>query len=221
MGGFMFFLLVLIACIVGFKFWSSPKERYVRSVSAGKTPDQIKTIRYFVDTMFGKFTDPEYEQYVNSIVLRESSKETAMNKLGIDEDQVNEIEPLMMEGYDFNDNTYSKRVGNDWVSSAYQLTWLFFSAEQLYIYTRHFYMDETREDEDTQEYFYKDITAFKTGSKTVDQFDKLTNARSTVNTETFSIVVPGDTVDVALRNSHSLNDRIQGMKQLLREKKMQ
>lgn len=214
--------LLIIAVVVLVKIFNSPKEKYVRSVSGGKTPEQKKTIRYFVETLFGKWSsDEEYENYLESLLDREGSKAHAMIKLGIDEEEVHEIEPVMMEGYLFDNTAYQKRRKKDgkWVSSGFELSWLFFGESQVYIYTKTIYTDETRAKEDTMEYFYKDITAFKTGSENVDIYDKITNKHDYVNTTNFQVVVPGDSKMIAVRDAGTLEHSIQGMKQLLREKK--
>ena len=48
----------------------------------------------------------------------------------------------------------------------YQISWLFFSATQLYAYQYTFNMDNFDKKEQTLEYFYKDVTNFATSSDT-------------------------------------------------------
>ena len=216
--GFLFFL-IFIAAVIFFKIYSSPKETLARELSKGKTQEQIKTIRYLLETTLGpKWTsDSEYESYLDSIVKIDVQQ--AINKIGVDESEVNEIDPVEMEGYVFDKNTLQKRVGSRWISSCYHVTWLFFSPTQVYIYRRQFNADETRDNVSTLEYFYRDVTAFRTGTETFDVVDKLTSKSTSVNVDSFQVVVPGDDFRVSVRDNSDFENKVQGMKQLLREKK--
>ena len=72
--------------------------------------------------------------------------------------------------------------------------------------------------ERTEEYFYKDITNFSTSTKSVKYRDK-TGTEKTRDTTSFTIVVPGDKIEVAMRPTSEIEQSIQAMKQKLREKK--
>ena len=219
-------LVLIIAAVVFYKIWSSPKEKYARKLSKGKNQDQIKTIRFFLGTILGPkwSSDSEFENYLNSLV--EINVDKAIEKLGLDETEVNEIEPVLIEGYIFDKNVLAKRNDkNKWISSPYHATWLLFSANQVYVYRKEFWADENRDNVSTLEYFYKDVTAFRTGQESYEFMDTVINGKEVdekirqVNVDTFTIVVPGDNLKIAARDSVNLEGRVKAMQQLLREKK--
>ena len=106
---------------------------------------------------------------------------------------------------------------------------MFFGEDQLYVYNHSFdTTDETRQDT-TQEYFYKDVTAFATNSdswqkkvwvqegKGCSQTKELQDKQ--VNEELFRIVVPGEVFACAYSDDGTAVAKIAAMKQKLREKK--
>ena len=80
-------------------------------------------------------------------------------------------------------------------------------------------MDEDKKREDTEEYFYQDVTAFVTKS----QSEKAKNTDGTtvdVETTKLGIVVPGTTLMVAVNDTDStFRNSVKAMKFKLREKK--
>ena len=193
-----------------------PNAQLIQQASRGKNAEQIKVIEYFLKSegCFSKnMTDDEYMAIVR--------KKRALSKIGLDEDELQEIPPIMFEGFTFK-NAWSKRRANgNWVSSAYQVSWLFFSATEVYIYQYTMNMDEDKKSESTEEYFYRDVTSFNSRTETEDAKDNHGN-KIEVESNKFCIVVPGATLTVALQDTTGdFESAIQGMKQKLREKKMQ
>ncbi|MCQ2213026.1 MAG: hypothetical protein MJZ36_05255 [Bacteroidaceae bacterium] len=171
-------------------------------------------------------SDAEYDQMVLDVLNSTDYKQKALNKLGIDEDQVKEIEPVHFEGFVYDENGKSfTKYGDDGKSrsSKYQVSWLFFSATQLYLYQNTFNMDEDGKQEVTEEYFYKDITNFATSSDTVEtpfydaKKDKM--VLKNVNSNRFLMTVPGNKFYCSLEQNDYAERAIQGMKAMLREKK--
>ena len=156
-------------------------------------------------------------------------RKKALDKIGLDESQVNEIAPVHFADYllDEKGTNYARR-GKDgkWRSSAYQISWIFFSSAQIYVYQYTFNMDEDGKKETTEEYFYKDITNFSTSSDTVEKevIEKVnckgpTFAHQNINSNRFSIAVPGGRYYCAMEQNDYSEKAIQGMKAKLREKK--
>jgi len=156
-------------------------------------------------------------------------KQKAMEKIGLDESQVNEISPIHFEDYLFDEKKALARYGKDgiWRSSAYQISWIFFSATQVYLYQYTFNMDEDGKKEQTQEFFYKDITNFTTTSDSVEKevvskvscTGSATYVRSNVDTNRFMLSAMGDKLYCAMQQNDYTEKSIQGMKAKLREKK--
>lgn len=196
----------------------------LKNYCRGKSAEQVKVIEYFCKQegcLSKNMSDDEYSQMVirkrDSLNLRQK----ALNKIGLDEDEVSEIPPAVFEGYVFKNAFAKKRANGNWVSSAYQVSWLFFSATEVYIYQYTINMDEDKKSESTEEYFYRDVTSFNTRTETENAKDIHGN-KIEVESNKFAIIVPGATLCVALDDTNGdFEAAIQSMKQKLREKKMQ
>lgn len=202
---------------------SDPNAQLIREESVGKNEEQIKVIKYFLkqEGCFSKnITDDEYLAMVRQKRDSLNLKEKALNKIGLDEDELREIPPIMFEGFTFNKAWSKRRANGTWVSSAYQVTWLFFSATEVYIYQYTMNMDEDKKTESTEEYFYRDVTSFNTKNETEVARDSNGN-NIEIESNKFAIIVPGASLSVAMDGNADVEASIQGMKQKLREKKTQ
>jgi len=212
------------------------KSGEFKKLLKGRTPEQQSVIKYFLGSgggclsMFSSgLSDEQYESMVMGKAKGTDFKQKALAKLGVDESQVNEIEPVHFEGYYFDEKTTWAKPGKDrnWRSSAYQISWLFFSSTQVYVYQYTFYMADDTLKEKTDEYFYKDITNFSSSSDTVEKevLEKTsctgtpTYSRKSVSYNRFSLVVPGERFDCSMEQNDYTERSIQGMKAKLREKK--
>lgn len=134
--------------------------------------DQSQIIHYFYDER-GCLTkgvpdaefDTNKERQINALNL----KQKALNKLGGDEDQVKEVEPICLIG-PFYDKCWRRR-GSDNINrySVHQVTYIFCSSDQVYVYQYTINLDSDEKKENAEEYFYKDITNFTT----IDETEKL------------------------------------------------
>lgn len=207
-------------------------EQDIRRLCKGRTEEQKKVIRYFLGgggCLASTLKDAEYDALVQTKAKSMNFKQKALNKIGLDESQVNEIEPVHFEGYCFDEKKAYAKWGKDrmWRSSAYQISWIFFSSTQVYVYQYTFNMAEDGKKEVTEEYFYKDITNFSTSSDTVEKevLDKIscngtaTYSRKNVDSNRFALVVPGGKFYCSMEQSDYTERAIQGMKAKLREKK--
>lgn len=215
-------VLIIAAAVVYYtKVYNSPNAKAVRAVCQGKTPEQVKTVEYFCKEgcMTKTISDDEYLQMVRAKRDSMNFKKKALDKIGLDEDEVSEIPPAMFEGFVYK-NAYAKQnASGKWVSSAYQVSWVFFSSTQVYLYSYTFNMDEDKKNERTDEFFYKDVTSFSTLSES-DTAHGLGGNTFEVTSEQFAMVVPGDKLFLAMGDIKDADSIIQAMKQKLREKKM-
>ena len=201
---------------------------WVKDRIKGRNDDQKAVIRYFCNepACLSKkpMTDEEYDCMVLKVLNSNDYKQKALGKIGLDEDQVQEIEPVHFEGYQFDKQSLTK-LGKDgkYRSSKYQVSWLFFSATQVYLYQNTFNMDEDGKKESTEEYFYRDITNFSTSSDTLEtplhHAKKDETFLKDVDSNRFAITVPGDKFYCSLEQNDYTERAIQGMKAMLREKK--
>jgi len=218
--------LIIIAIIAFGVLWLKANME-VNKLCKGKNEDQKKVIRYRYGGLFvfGKMTDAEYDQHVQDVMKNLNIRQKALNKIGLDEDQFREIDPVCLEGY----SRKNAFVGKDDLlrSTIYEMAWLFFSDTQVYMYRCIIDMTSDNKKENTEEYFYKDITNFSTSSETIEAF-KVKNgcfgAKKTeekVNREfsDFGLIVPGDKFRCSTSNSKDIDQSVSAMKQKLREKK--
>ncbi len=216
-------IFLIVGAIVYFKFKRDPS--WVKDLCKGKTEEQKKVIRYFVleGCLAGTMSDSDYDSMVNARAQSMDFKQKALEKHGIDIDQVQEIPPVHFEGYVFDNKSFAKRgKDNVWRSSKYQTTWIFFSDTQVYFYQYTFNLDESSKRESTDEYFYKDIVNFSSSSNSeeVTEYSKSGDKRlTTVDSNIFQLVVPGDKIACALQLNDETENVIKGMKNKLREKK--
>jgi hypothetical protein len=222
--------LAIVGAIIGGIIGSAISEDSVGAVGtifmlAGAIVGYILYNKKFKTT---GMTDAEYDALIQSKV--KDSKAKALSKIGLDEDEVKEIEPADFEGYKYKEAGYAKRrFDGSVVSSCYEKTWLFFSNTQIYFWNFKFHLDKDSKKEDTQEYFYKDVTSFSTSSESEKTKiyippqgckEKIGIIKDEeVNSTTFKLVVPGDSQGVAMENTDANNNKVQAMKQKLREKK--
>jgi hypothetical protein len=219
--GALLVIIIVAAVVYYIKVYNSPNAKAVRALCQGKTSDQVKTVEYFCKEgcMTKTISDEEYLQMVRAKRDAMNFKKKALDKIGLDEDEVSEIPPAMFEGFVYK-NAYAKQnASGKWVSSAYQVSWVFFSSTQVYLYSYTFKMDEDKKNERTDEFFYKDVTSFSTLSES-DTAHGLGRNTFEVTSEQFAMVVPGDKLCLAMGDIQDADAIIQAMKQKLREKKM-
>jgi hypothetical protein len=220
------------SAIAGAAVDATAKQAEMQRALKGRTPDQQKVIKYFYGAggcLSAGLKDEEYESMVKAKLNSIDFKQKALDKIGLDESEVSEITPVTFSGYNFDSKNAYARRGKDgvWRSSQYQVSWIFFSATQVYVYQYTFNMDEEGKKESTEEYFYKDITNFSTSSDTVEKeavdkvncSGKATYSRYNVETNRFALIVPGDKFYCSMEQNDYSERAIQGMKAKLREKK--
>ena len=217
-------VIIIVLIVVGFLWLKANME--ISKLCKGKTEDQKKVIKYRHGGVFvlGKMTDADYDQHVQNVIAKLNTKQRALNKIGLDEDQLREIDPVIFEGYS-SENAF---VGKDdkLRSTKYETAWLFFSDTQVYMYSYKMDMMSDDKKESTEEYFYKDITNFSTSAETIEAFKTKTGCfgsseKEKVNREfsNFGLIVPGDKFRCSTSNVKNLDQSVNAMKQKLREKK--
>ena len=204
-----------------------------------KSDDEVKALKFFcgIPIKSGCFKKEYlsiegYQKLVDAKKGEIDFKEKAISKLGIDEDQCKEINPVSFEGPRY---TYKKLqplakwIDGKFFSSMYEITWLFFGEEQVYVYNFAFDTTDATAQEKTQEYFYSDINAFATQSDNVEKktwIVETTTCGSDVkqgkkmfNEDLFKIVVPGEAYECSFPNTDEDNQSVSAMKQKLRDSK--
>ena len=104
-------------------------------------------------------SDEEYEQLVREKIESMNIAELGLEKLGLDPDQVKEINPIIIQDQVITDTSFTVRNETTHAlhSSTQYVTYLYFTDEELFVYKIQFDMCCNTQDEWTSEFFYKDI----------------------------------------------------------------
>jgi len=213
---------------------AAAKQQEMQMLLRGKNSEQQAIIKFFYGAsggcMSSGMTVEEYRQKVRARLNGMDTKSMALRKLGIDEEEVQEIAPVTFEGYVFNDkvdNLVARASTNTWVSSEYMITWLFFGEREVFIYQYSFSMASDSKKENTMQYFYQDVTNFTASSETYQKLVAESSGcmggtqymQASANADEFKIVVPGDTLRCSMTPTDSTDAAIRGMRNKLREMK--
>jgi hypothetical protein len=228
MFNFIIFLVILYfiakSGIIGRAFG---KKKDTRLDLRGKTEDQKKIIKYFIAQGFFawlfKISDQAFDNILARKVQSYNILDMALSKLGVDVDEVQEINPIFLDGYLI--DAHHSKIGADDVyrSSEYQLSCVLCSSTQIYLYSFAFDLTSSNTSEFTKEFFYKDITSITTETNIIEVAQTsgclgLGLERKAVDRLRFQVVVPNDIFNCSIRREHEPS--IQGMKAKLREKKL-
>lgn len=163
--------------------------------------------------------DAEFDKLFQEKLNKLNPKATGMNKVGVIEDDF-QADPFYISGKKY-DSYY--RYGKDGVARTNhnEITWLFFTKDQVLIYTLNFKMTEDKKTENTQEFFYSDIVSVSTGTTSVEvqKGNAIDRNDDSIEAEEFRLVVPGDKMCFAFTSNEAVSKSIQGMKNLIRTKK--
>ncbi|MBQ9762652.1 MAG: hypothetical protein IJV82_06225 [Oscillospiraceae bacterium] len=207
------------------------------AMKKGKTEEQKKIIDFLFSSGAGgcgctgskaTMTMQEYIAIVQRRCQSMNLQARALQKIGLDPSQVQEIPPVMLSSFVYDDDCLIRVDNNIAVSSQYSITWIYFSATQMYTYK---YIFDTTSDntwEFTKDFFYTDITCFSTLRAVKEKID-VTAGKGCMSSEevtknhyvvdTLEIIVPGANYSFSLRNSETIEQSIQAAKAMVREKK--
>lgn len=162
-------------------------------------------------------TDQQYDASVASYLG--NTREKALNKLGIDASEVQEIEPIEFSSYRYKGCTRAKKgEDNYWRTDVYESITMFFSANEVHCYTLNYNTLEKKQTESTDVYFYSDIVSVSTSSEEA----QLGFMNETVNYEAFKLTTAGGTsLSIGIKDQDNAQRSINAMRQLLRAKKTQ
>jgi hypothetical protein len=168
---------------------------------------------YILYKCVGTPSDEEYDNMCADHAANMMSK--ALVKLGVDEDEVKEIEPISFGGYCYSGyDQYKQGKDKKWRTDKYQSVKLFFSDNEVHVYTYTFTTTEDAKSEATDVYFYRDIVSVSTATLSAKIDEK------NVDFECFRLTTAGGTaLEVSLRDIDGAQRSINAMRQLLRAKK--
>lgn len=167
----------------------------------------------------GAMKPADYYQYAYSKIQSMDLKNKGLKKLGIEESEVTEVEPLSVWGFNSNAKSVWYYIYNGVaLSPEVQGTWMFFSDSRVYLYSYTLNTITDGKKETADEFSYKDIVNISTYESTVE---RAINKKKTM-TYTFSqlaLTVPGDKLYFGCVNDPEMERKLKAIKQKLREKK--
>ena len=110
------------------------------ALKKGKTDEQKKVIDFLYKSgnsgcgclgMSSGMTMQEYIEKVQRKCNKLNLHERALAKIGLDESQVQEIPPIVLSSFVYDDDCIIRADNNVAVSSQYSITWIFFSDTQM------------------------------------------------------------------------------------------
>lgn len=217
-------ILIVIAYFVWKIFYADSASTKMVLKQKKRTEEQKKVIRYFLNGEHNlrRMKDEEYDAMVAEFVNRDH-RSKALSRVGLDEDELKEIAPICLHNYNYMKAWARKGKDGKWRSSSYQVTWLFFSANQLYLYQETINFDCEEKRTSTEEFHYKDVVSFSTTTEVEEIIEEYktdgTEVHKNIESNKFKIVVPGDSFYAAMQPTPENERAIQGLKNKLREKK--
>jgi len=214
-----------------------------------KYPVQTRVIEYFMhNAIIGgrnyagsmKY-DADYDELVKSQISINDVKTRAFVKLGLDESELTEIEPIHFENYYFGseddiDEYVKYSITSSWNrpeqmrnsnvmigigkdgklrSSVYQVTWLFSTPKQVCVYQEIIYLHKNETDEITRQFLWKHITSM-TGLRNTLKI-KSQSGQISEKVDVFQLSVAGDSFICSMTPTDYTTKAINAMKQRLLE----
>jgi hypothetical protein len=208
------------------------KDPELEAALRGQTPEQQKLIKYFMapDGCFSKnISDEEYEKIVWDKINLLNLKQRALDRAGFDEYRVNEIPPVELRHWHFGEKALKKR-GLDGLfrSSAYQVTWLFFTVNLVFIYQYTLFLNKDEKNERVGTYFYRDITGLSLVSESEETeyresgrgclSQEPSGGRKFINHDVFYLITGTEKFGCDMLNTDETVGKIRAMRAKLWEK---
>ena len=199
-------IISMVASLILTFLSSKYLEKYRASVKIKVAPKKL-------------MTDEEYEKMVEEKISSMNIGQLSLVKLGLDEEQVKEIQPIIFRDKVITDESLKVRNDENYSvhSSTQHVTYLYFTDEQLFVYKIQFDMCCNMQNEWTDEFFYKDICDVSLSeSRNVLAYG---NTKFEYSTVAFKIIATNSEIGFVLEGDKLRMDSIQAMKQKIREKK--
>lgn len=148
-------------------------------------------------------------------------KEKAVRKFMLDEDEVSEVDPIVLSGYQIEDlwlQPLFKMENGQFRTSNYDGVVIMFSSEQIYYYKYSFSLVSDKHNEVAHELFYDDITSIETNISTCTKYEG--SRKHEIKYNNFVLKTKGgNEFRTSFKDSDAVERSIIGMKQLVRERK--
>ncbi len=169
-------------------------------------------------------TDAQYEELVAKRIEAMDIGQVSLDKLGLDPDQVKEIQPIILKDKVIKDHSFrvKNKENGSLHSSTQHVTYLYFTDEQLFVYKIVFDMCCNMQEEWASEFFYKDICDVSSyTSRNVIEFGENNKDSFEYSTVSFEIIASNSKIGFDIDGDNENVGSIQAMKQKIRERKAQ
>lgn len=205
--------IAIIACVIGLILMAAGDGALVVGLIAIAVG-----VLLIVAQVKGRPTDADIDAAVASQL--NDMKNRALRKLGVDEDEVSEIAPITFDGYVYNKALIKQGKDGKYRSSKYQAVMFFFSSNEVHCFTYDFSITESSQKESTDVYFYKDIVSVSTQTEGTE-YSVGKGKNSQFDYEYFKLTTTGGTsISCSVRNIDDAQRSINGMRSLIKNKKM-
>jgi hypothetical protein len=214
-------IFLLLVGIIGLVAGANIRDAQSYCIGGGLLLIVIGALIIFSGTA-GKPSDKEIDEVCRAQIS--DLRQRALRKLGVDEEEVKLTSPIILDGYSFKNinRQFLYKQGKDSIhrSSNYEAMILFFGENQVHSYKYVFSIIADERLENTDEYFYKDIVTVSTASQKFSI--PITKGKpQDINYEQFVLTTSGATrLECNLFDLGGVEKSIQGMRQLLRQKKL-
>lgn len=175
---------------------------------------KLNKIKEFNAKSHSSISDEAYDDMVAKY-LETLKADRALEVLGLDADEVREIEPVSFGGYRFA-GAENVKLGDDGLfrTDSYESVVIFFSANDIHCYTARFRTSKQSLSETTDVYFYRDVVSVSTAEESEQYLNQ------SIPMQKFVLRTTGGTsLTVSLNKTADTDRSINAMRNLLREKK--
>ena len=174
-------------------------------------------------TVSDAVSDEEIDAELRRYFENQNLKDRAFEKLGLDESEVMEIEPIYFYGYHF-DGVNQVKIGKDNRARSTQgrVVYFFFAKNEVHCYTHTASLVNNFYSEDTDTYFYSDIVSVSTVTTNgaVLPNPQVQASQRYYQYDCFKLTTTGGTsIQAALYNKSSIEHSINKMRNLIKAKK--
>ncbi len=190
-------------------------------------PESRKIIKYFFGEggcLTGSMTDDEYDTLVKSRADSAAVKKHAADTFNIDGEGSTELDPICFEGYLYDGNGIYTIKGKDgvWRSTLYEVSWIFFGTNYIYIYRETFDIKTGSSESAHEKQPYTDIVNLSIVPGIVPKLvvsGPKTMKTVNVDNKRFALITAGGKFFCAMTFGEYTENAMRSMKSLLRDKK--
>ena len=205
--GFIIFgilcLIAAIGCVIASKSFF---KKFENSIKSSLAPEKL-------------LSHDEYEGLVAKKIEEMNVVQLGLNRLGLDESQVEEVKPIILKDRALIDTSLHVFDSEKGVihSSTQHVTLLYFTNEELFVYKIEFDMCCNKQQEWTSEFFYEDICDITTN---IDKnILELGSEKLEYSTVSFNVIASNSSIGFSVDGDNPNVSSINGMKQKIRDRK--